>query len=154
MSLEEVPKIRACLLQAKQLAGEKQKVVAATIAKELAGAATAGEPAAAVAKEPAAGAVPGGAEAEPSSEPEKSVEEKPEGGLARAEIAGEGDHLKAEVAVEGEVPMDIDVPEAAPEVADEEVKAFWLSGVAAVVEVSNQEFCRGRPRHRPVDSLA
>jgi hypothetical protein len=128
MSAGEVSKIRASLLQAKQLAGGEQKAAAATVAKELADAATAGKPVAAVDEGGrSSGASPGGGGAEPSSEPDTVVDTKPE-----------GEFLRAEVAVEGEVPMDIDVPEAALEVVDEEVKAFWLSGVAAVVEVSKQ----------------
>jgi hypothetical protein len=139
MSAGEVSKIRASLLQAKQLAGGEQKAAAATVAKELADAATAGKPVAAVDEGGrSSGASPGGGGAEPSSEPDTVVETKPEGELPKAEVAWEGEILKAEVAVEGEVPMDIDVPEAALEVVDEEVKAFWLSGVAAVVEVSKQ----------------
>jgi hypothetical protein len=149
MSVDELSKIRASLLQAKQLANEEQKkTAAATLAKQLAGVATADKATAAVAEGEVVAAAAGTAtavEAKPLCDPGAAEPAKREIEGASGGVTAEGEAVKAEGAAEGqgEDAMDIDAPQAAvPGVAvgvsDEEIKAFWLSGVAAVVEVSEQ----------------
>ena len=166
MSPEELSKIRETLLQAKQSAATEQKEASAAIAKQLAEAATADKPAPGVAgpgvgdatleKPVADGVEPAASEGVPVKEEPMSATgagEAAQPAVASMGSTGEGALVKAmEVSADGQAgdAMDIDGPELAEKevvmgVTDEEVKAFWMSGVDAVVEVSCQSCSRLDP---------
>ena len=150
MSPEELSKIRATLLQAKQSADTERKEAAAAVAKQLADAA---------AQPTSEGASVKG---EPTSTSGAAEVAQPEvGGVG---LTGGGEVIKAEEGAadgQGGDAMEIDAPEAADKevsvgVTDEEVKAFWLSGVDAVVEVSSSflaSWWRLAPKTMIVDVL-